>query len=87
MTPQGSHETVSGWARHAQAAQSVGPLTVNQKMQIAGALTARLRERTGDPAAERTVVAVQVRINLIGLQSGDVLGGITELVENERGTD
>jgi len=45
--------------------------------EIAGALTARLRERTGDPAAERTVVAVQVRINLIGLQSGDVLGGIT----------
>lgn len=45
--------------------------------EIAGVLTARLRERTGDPEAERTAVAVQVRINLIGLQSSDVLGGIT----------
>lgn len=45
--------------------------------EIAQVLTARLRERTGDPDAERTAVAVQVRINLIGLQSGDVIGGVT----------
>ncbi|RTL32496.1 MAG: hypothetical protein EKK53_29560 [Burkholderiales bacterium] len=45
--------------------------------EIAPVLTARLRQRTADPAAERTLVAVQVRINQIGLQSSDVLGGIT----------
>lgn len=45
--------------------------------EIAQVLTARLRERTGDACAERSTVAVQVRTNLIGLQSSDVLGGIT----------
>ncbi len=44
---------------------------------IAQALTARLRERTGDHRAKRTRNAVQTRINKIGLQSTDVLGGIT----------
>lgn len=45
--------------------------------EIATVLTARLRERTGDAGAERSRVAVQVRINVIGMQSSDVLGGIT----------
>ncbi|EQD79679.1 hypothetical protein B1A_01599 [mine drainage metagenome] len=45
--------------------------------EIAKTLTHRLRERTGDPHAKRTRVAVNVRINKIGLQSTDVLGGIT----------
>ncbi|PND30184.1 hypothetical protein C1I89_29900 [Achromobacter pulmonis] len=45
--------------------------------EIAQVLTARLRERTGDAGAERSATAVQVRTNLIGLQSSDVLGGIT----------
>lgn len=45
--------------------------------EIATILTNRLREKTGDPNARRTRVAVQVRINAIGMQSTDVLGGIT----------
>src|SRR5438045_1746475 len=45
---------------------------------IARTLTARLRERTGDLSAERSRQAVQVRVNLIGLQiSKDVIGGVT----------
>lgn len=44
---------------------------------IAQVLTARLRQATGDPAAERTPSAVQLAINRIGMQSGDVVGGIT----------
>lgn len=52
----------------------VGQLGTNEIAQV---LTARLRERTGDATAERTAVSVQVRVHLIGLQSGDVLGGIT----------
>lgn len=44
---------------------------------IAEVLTARLREKTGDQDAERTRNAVQVRMNVIGLQSTDVVGGIT----------
>lgn len=55
-------------------ASLVGRLGVKD---IAQALTARLRARTGDSAAERTKIAVQVRINQIGLQSNDVMGGIT----------
>lgn len=45
--------------------------------EIAEILTARLRERTGDPDAERTRNSVQVRTNMIGLQTTDVVGGIT----------
>lgn len=45
--------------------------------EVAQVLTARLRERTGDAGAERSAAAVQTRIHLIGLQAGDVLGGIT----------
>ncbi len=45
--------------------------------EIAQTLTTRLRERTGDPSAERTRISVQGRINKIGMQTTDVLGGIT----------
>lgn len=55
-------------------ASLVGQLGVDAIAQI---LTARLRERTNDAAAERRPPAVQGRINKIGLQAGDVLGGIT----------
>lgn len=44
---------------------------------IARVLTKRLRQITGDPRARRTRNAVQTRINKIGLQSSDVVGGIT----------
>jgi len=55
-------------------ASLVGRLGVDD---IAQTLTARLRERTDDPCAERNRQAVQVRISQIGMQSKDVLGGIT----------
>lgn len=45
--------------------------------EIAAVLTARLRQKTGDPEAERTRNAVQVRTNMIGLQTSDVVAGIT----------
>lgn len=45
--------------------------------EIAEVLTARLRERTGDPEAERTRISIQVRTNQIGLQTSDVVGGLT----------
>ena len=45
--------------------------------EIAEVLTARLREKSGDPEAERTATSVQVRTNLIGLQTTDVVGGLT----------
>ena len=45
--------------------------------EIAEVLTSRLREKTGDPEAERTQTAVQVRTNKIGLQTTDVVGGLT----------
>lgn len=44
---------------------------------IAETLTRRLRVQTGDPAAERNPVSVQIKINKIGLESRDVTGGIT----------
>ncbi|QNM95466.1 hypothetical protein [Chitinimonas koreensis] len=44
---------------------------------IAKVLTSRLRTRTNDPEAERTPTAVQNQIGRIGLQSKDVLGGLT----------
>lgn len=47
------------------------------RAEIAEVLSARLREKTGDPEAVRTKNAVQVRMNHIGLQSTDVVGGIT----------
>lgn len=45
--------------------------------EIAEVMTARLREKTGDPEAVRTKNAVQARMNQIGLQSSDVVGGLT----------
>lgn len=45
--------------------------------EIAQTLTNLLRERTGDLCAERTRNSVQLSINRIGMQSNDVLGGIT----------
>ncbi len=47
------------------------------KDEITEVLMARLREKTGDPDAERTLNAVQVRINKMGLQTTDVVGGLT----------
>ena len=44
---------------------------------ICEVLTQRLRQRTGNAFAERTKNAVQTHINDIGLQSTDVVGGIT----------
>lgn len=55
-------------------ASLVGTMGVPEIGQI---LTNRLRDITGDAAAERTRVAVQVYINKIGMQTQDVLGGIT----------
>jgi DNA-binding transcriptional MerR regulator len=49
------------------------------KPAIAQALTERLRAVTGDPAAERTQTAVQVAMGKIGLQTSDVVGGITTI--------
>lgn len=45
--------------------------------EIAEVLTTRLREKTGDSDAERTTNSIQVRTNLIGLQTTDVVGGLT----------
>jgi hypothetical protein len=45
--------------------------------EISQALTARLRQLTGDPRAVRTPTAIQVRINRIGMETTDVVGGIT----------
>jgi transcriptional regulator with XRE-family HTH domain len=45
--------------------------------EIAIILTNRLRKLTGDRRAKRNRVAVQVRVNKIGMQSSDVVGGIT----------
>lgn len=45
--------------------------------EIVTAISARLREVTGDPQAARNRNAVQLAINRIGLQSYDVVGGIT----------
>lgn len=46
-------------------------------MEIAEALTARLRRLTGDATAARDRQAVQNQISRMGLQTSDVLGGIT----------
>lgn len=74
-TKQGSHNTYEWQAPEvALLASLVGQLGVPQ---IARVLTERLRQRTSDPKATRSTNAVQVRINNIGLQSTDVIGGIT----------
>lgn len=55
-------------------ASVVGRLSATE---IVTAISARLREITGDPEAARNRNAVQLAINRIGLQSYDVIGGIT----------
>jgi len=45
--------------------------------EIAQTLTGRLRTVTGDPSATRTRAAVQLAVNRIGMESKDVVGGIT----------
>lgn len=52
----------------------VGQLDVPR---IAATLTKRLRLITGDAGAKRSASAVLVRIHRIGLQTSDVLGGLT----------
>jgi len=47
------------------------------KPQICDILTQRLRQRTGDPLAHRNEHAVQSALSRIGLQVGDVVGGLT----------
>ncbi|MCO8402786.1 hypothetical protein ABEG10_38170 (plasmid) [Burkholderia cenocepacia] len=59
---------------HAMLAELVGQISVDQ---IADVLTERLRTLTGDATAIRSKPAVQVQINRLGLQSDDVLGGLT----------
>lgn len=46
-------------------------------VEIAQLLTARLRKLTGDHNAKRGYQSVQIQINRIGMQSNDVVGGIT----------
>lgn len=58
----------------ALVASLVGRMAVGE---IAAVLTSRLQGLTGDLEAKRTETAVQVRINSIGLQSSDVVGGLT----------
>lgn len=45
--------------------------------EMAAILTERLRQVTGDPAAVRSTNAIQLRVNAIGLQVSEPLGGIT----------
>ncbi|WP_428570774.1 helix-turn-helix domain-containing protein [Ramlibacter sp.] len=45
--------------------------------EIAALLTERLRKLTGDPAAVRSVNTVRMRINGVGMQAGDLVGGLT----------
>lgn len=47
------------------------------KQEIASILTERLRRVSGDPTAERSEEAVQVRLNQIGLQTSDLVGGLS----------
>lgn len=47
------------------------------KAAIAKILTRRLRQRTGDPRARRSNWSVLVRMQKIGMQARDVVGGIT----------
>lgn len=52
----------------------VGQISVPE---ISRTLTARLRKITGDPEAERNRNAVLSKISQIGLQAGDLVGGLT----------
>lgn len=70
--PAGSYE----WQvpELALLATQVGQVGVRE---LAMLLTERLRALTGDPTACRTPSAVQSRIALLGLQTRDVVGGLT----------
>ncbi len=70
--PAGSYE----WQvpELALLATQVGQVGVRE---LAVLLTERLRALTGDPKACRTPSAVQSRIALLGLQTRDVVGGLT----------
>jgi len=46
-------------------------------VEMAQILTARLQQVTGDPDAQRSRTSVQVAVNRIGLQMGDVVGGLS----------
>jgi hypothetical protein len=58
-------------------ASLVGRLSTTEIVQT---LTARLRQITGDKKAQRNRIAVNNRIHLLGMQSKDVLGGVTTAV-------
>lgn len=58
----------------AMLAELVGQIGIDE---IAEVLTERLRQLTGDPAARRAKLSVQAKITQIGLQSSDVVGGLT----------
>lgn len=64
------------WQGHdvAMLASLVGQMSTKD---IAKILTARLRKQTGDRRARRNREAVQIKMNQIGLQSTDLVGGIT----------
>ncbi|MHB1057293.1 MAG: helix-turn-helix domain-containing protein [Rhodanobacter sp.] len=47
------------------------------KPEISVILTERLRRVTGDKSASRNEQSVQIRINRLGMQTSDVVGGIT----------
>lgn len=55
-------------------ASLVGRMSIRE---IATTLTSRLQALTGDAEAKRSETAVQVRINKIGMQTTDVVGGLT----------
>lgn len=58
---------------HSLLASLVGQVGTRE---IAKVLTERLRKVTGDRKAERTVLAVQLHMGRLGLQSYDVVGGL-----------
>lgn len=55
-------------------ASLVGQIGMRDIMDV---LTRRLRRVTGDPTAERTRLSIRSRMAIIGLQGGDLLGGLT----------
>lgn len=73
------HKSGAGFYEWLQPELKLLVTLVGQKgpAEISEILTARLRQVTGDKTATRNRMAVQVRINQIGLQTSDVVGGIT----------
>lgn len=74
--PKKSHRGSYGWQppELALLATLVGRLS---NVEIAEVLTARLKKLTGDARAVRSFHSVNVAIQRIGMQSTDVVGGIT----------